>query len=144
MGMTDTSEKSETPPPLGLLGGAFDPVHIGHLRGAMSVREELRLERVDLIPAAQSPQKGGAVLTSDYILPRVPSSRRGSLQTHEPLAQGAVLRPSENRSRVRPDRSVQVRRVRSVFLGRAESARPVTRVQKIWRRRKRSQENRHG
>ena len=62
----------------------------------------------------------GAVLTSDYILPRVPSSRRGSLQAHESLAQGAVLRPPENRSRVRPDRSVQVRRVRSVFLGRAK------------------------
>lgn len=68
MGMTDTSEKSETPPPLGLLGGAFDPVHIGHLRGAIVVREELQLERVDLIPAAQSPLKGGAVLTSEHRL----------------------------------------------------------------------------
>ena len=47
-------------PPLGFLGGAFDPVHIGHLRGAMAVRDTLNLERVDLIPAAQSPLKAQA------------------------------------------------------------------------------------
>ena len=47
-------------PPLGFLGGAFDPVHIGHLRGAMAVRDTLDLERVDLIPAAQSPLKDQA------------------------------------------------------------------------------------
>ena len=46
--------------PLGFLGGAFDPVHIGHLRGAMAVRDTLNLERVDLIPAAQSPLKDQA------------------------------------------------------------------------------------
>jgi nicotinate-nucleotide adenylyltransferase len=38
---------------LGLLGGAFDPVHIGHLRGAIAVREHLGLERVDFFTAAQ-------------------------------------------------------------------------------------------
>ena len=37
--------------PLGFLGGSFDPVHIGHLRGAMAVREALNLLRVDLVPA---------------------------------------------------------------------------------------------
>ena len=49
---------------LGVLGGAFDPVHIGHLRGAIAVREHLGLERVDLIPAAQSPLKGAATVTA--------------------------------------------------------------------------------
>ena len=48
--------------PLGFLGGAFDPVHIGHLRGAMAVRDALDLERVDLIPAAQSPLKDQATV----------------------------------------------------------------------------------
>ena len=47
-------------PPLGFLGGVFDPVHIGHLRGAMAVRDTLNLERIDLIPAAQSPLKDQA------------------------------------------------------------------------------------
>ena len=49
---------------LGLLGGAFDPVHIGHLRGAIAVREHLGLERVDLLPAAQSPLKEAAEVTA--------------------------------------------------------------------------------
>ena len=49
---------------LGLLGGAFDPVHIGHLRGAIAVREHLGLERVDFLPAAQSPLKDAATVAA--------------------------------------------------------------------------------
>jgi nicotinate-nucleotide adenylyltransferase len=52
--------------PVGFLGGAFDPVHIGHLRGAMAVRDCLDLERVDLIPAAQSPLKDSASLSASH------------------------------------------------------------------------------
>ena len=54
--------------PLGFLGGAFDPVHIGHLRGAMAVRDTLNLERVDLIPAAQSPLKDRAAVDAVHRL----------------------------------------------------------------------------
>ena len=54
--------------PLGFLGGAFDPVHIGHLRGAMAVRDSLNLERVDLIPAAQSPLKNQATVDAVHRL----------------------------------------------------------------------------
>ena len=68
MDMADALVSSDSPHPLGLLGGAFDPVHIGHLRGAIAVREELQLERVDFIPAAQSPLKGGAALTAEHRL----------------------------------------------------------------------------
>ena len=42
---------------LGILGGTFDPLHLGHLRVAEEVGEELDLERVYLIPAAQPPHK---------------------------------------------------------------------------------------
>jgi nicotinate-nucleotide adenylyltransferase len=42
---------------LGLYGGSFDPVHLGHLLVAQAAREELRLERLFFIPAAQSPFK---------------------------------------------------------------------------------------
>ena len=52
--------------PVGFLGGAFDPVHIGHLRGAMAVRDCLDLERVALIPAAQSPLKDSASLSASH------------------------------------------------------------------------------
>ena len=68
MDMTDALVSDDSPRPLGLLGGAFDPVHIGHLRGAIAIREELQLERVDFIPAAQSPLKGGAALTAEHRL----------------------------------------------------------------------------
>jgi nicotinate-nucleotide adenylyltransferase len=42
---------------LGLFGGSFDPVHLGHLLVAQTAREELGLHRLFFIPAAQSPFK---------------------------------------------------------------------------------------
>ncbi len=42
---------------IGLFGGSFDPVHLGHLLVAQAAREELDLERLFFIPAAQSPFK---------------------------------------------------------------------------------------
>jgi len=46
---------------LGLFGGSFDPVHLGHLLVAQAACEELRLDRLYFIPAAQSPFKPDAV-----------------------------------------------------------------------------------
>lgn len=42
---------------LGLYGGSFDPVHLGHLLVARAAMEELQLDRLFFIPAAQSPLK---------------------------------------------------------------------------------------
>ena len=42
---------------LGLFGGSFDPVHVGHLLVAQAAMEEMRLDRLCFIPAAQSPFK---------------------------------------------------------------------------------------
>jgi nicotinate-nucleotide adenylyltransferase len=42
---------------LGLFGGSFDPVHVGHLFVAQAAVEELGLDRLFFIPAAQSPFK---------------------------------------------------------------------------------------
>lgn len=42
---------------LGLFGGSFDPVHLGHLLVAQAAREELALDRLFFVPAAQSPFK---------------------------------------------------------------------------------------
>src|SRR5688500_14650213 len=42
---------------IGLFGGSFDPVHLGHLLVAPAALEELALERLFFIPAAQSPFK---------------------------------------------------------------------------------------
>jgi nicotinate-nucleotide adenylyltransferase len=42
---------------IGLFGGSFDPVHLGHLLVAQAAREELELHRLFFIPASQSPFK---------------------------------------------------------------------------------------
>lgn len=42
---------------LGLFGGSFDPIHLGHLLVAQAAREELCLDRLVFIPTAQSPFK---------------------------------------------------------------------------------------
>jgi nicotinate-nucleotide adenylyltransferase len=48
---------------LGVLGGTFDPIHCGHVLLAQSVREQLDLDRVLFIPAADPPHKRSADLT---------------------------------------------------------------------------------
>ncbi len=42
---------------LGVLGGSFDPVHVGHLILAETCREACRLQEVHLVPAAIPPHK---------------------------------------------------------------------------------------
>ncbi len=42
---------------IGLFGGSFDPIHLGHLFVAAAAREELNLARLFLVLAAQSPFK---------------------------------------------------------------------------------------
>ena len=48
---------------IGLYGGSFDPVHRGHLLVAQAALEELALDRLLFIPAAQSPFKPGQTPT---------------------------------------------------------------------------------
>ena len=42
---------------LGILGGTFDPVHLGHLLVAEQAREVLALDRVLFVPAGRPPHK---------------------------------------------------------------------------------------
>ena len=46
---------------IGLLGGSFDPPHLGHLLAAGDAREALALDRLVFIPAAVQPLKAGQV-----------------------------------------------------------------------------------
>jgi len=42
---------------IGLFGGTFNPVHLGHLRAAVEVRDGFELDEIYLIPAALPPHK---------------------------------------------------------------------------------------
>jgi nicotinate-nucleotide adenylyltransferase len=43
---------------IGLYGGTFDPIHLGHLRAAENAREALALDLVAFLPAAVPPHRG--------------------------------------------------------------------------------------
>ena len=42
---------------IGVFGGTFNPVHIGHLRTALEIREQLALDEMRLMPSAQPPHR---------------------------------------------------------------------------------------
>ena len=49
---------------VGIFGGTFDPIHMGHLITAQSVREIRNLEKIIFIPAFISPHKSDVKTTS--------------------------------------------------------------------------------
>ncbi len=52
------------PGSIAIMGGSFDPIHLGHLAAAEEAREALGLERVLFVPAGVPPHKPGGTVAS--------------------------------------------------------------------------------
>ena len=50
---------------IGILGGTFNPIHIGHLLIARDAMEQMALDRVKFIPSARPPHKAVEALASE-------------------------------------------------------------------------------
>jgi len=49
---------------IAMLGGSFDPVHVGHCRVAIEVRDQLQIDQVRLIPCGQPPHREQFIATA--------------------------------------------------------------------------------
>ena len=53
-------------PHIGVFGGTFDPIHLGHLRCAEEAREQLGLDHILFVPAADPPHKTDRSVTAAH------------------------------------------------------------------------------
>ena len=53
--------KRDCPAAVAVFGGTFDPVHYGHLRTALEVREQLQTSDFRFLPAGRPPHRSGPV-----------------------------------------------------------------------------------
>jgi|SRR5699024_2763622 len=63
---------------IGILGGAFNPPHIGHLIIAEEVKEGLNLDEVWFIPTYTSPHKEQSKITTDHRIQMLEKSIEGN------------------------------------------------------------------
>jgi nicotinate-nucleotide adenylyltransferase len=80
---------------VGLFGGSFNPIHLGHLRAAEEDREALALDLVYFIPAAAPPHKPhGGLAPADHRLQMVRIATRGN--RHFMVSEAEVRRSGQS------------------------------------------------
>ncbi|MDG1583101.1 nicotinate-nucleotide adenylyltransferase [Pseudomonas sp. GOM6] len=65
---------------IGILGGTFNPVHIGHLRAALEVAEYMGLDELRLIPSARPPHREAPLVSAEQRLAMVELAVAGEVQ----------------------------------------------------------------
>ncbi|WP_027966605.1 nicotinate-nucleotide adenylyltransferase [Halomonas halocynthiae] len=55
-------------PRIAMFGGTFDPVHLGHLRSAVELRDALALDYVHMLPAARPPLREAPGVSAEHRL----------------------------------------------------------------------------
>ena len=94
--MDDTSPDAQVPVNqrrIGLFGGTFNPVHIGHLRSMIDIQEACSLDQLVIIPSAVPPHKSieGVAMADDrcaMIRQAIDGVRRFTLSDVEVMRQG--------------------------------------------------------
>jgi len=104
------------PSEVGVFGGTFNPIHLGHLRAAEEVREALGLARVVFVPSADPPLKRGG--------PDVMAPARQRFAWVELAIQGNPAFSVDGLELERPGPSYTVDTLR-IFAERLAPARPV-------------------
>lgn len=99
---------------IGVLGGTFDPVHIGHLRLAIEVRDALDLQEVRMIPSARPPHRSQPLAS--------PAQRLAMLQA---AVEGDAGLRVDDRELRRPGLSYTVDTLRSLHAALGEGCRLV-------------------
>lgn len=62
---------------IGIFGGTFDPIHIGHVRTALDIREDLALDEVRLIPCNVSPHRSAPLASGAQRLAMLQAAIQG-------------------------------------------------------------------
>lgn len=65
-------------PPIGILGGTFDPIHHGHLRLALEVLEQCRLAQIHFIPGGTPPHRATPYADAEQRLHMVQAAVHGN------------------------------------------------------------------
>lgn len=83
---------------IGLFGGTFNPVHIGHLRAALEVVELMQLDELRLIPSARPPHRE---------LPGVTAQQRLAMVQAAVVGEAKLVVDDRELKRQRPSYSVE-------------------------------------
>ena len=82
---------------VGIFGGTFDPVHIGHLRTAVELREHLGLDELRLMPSARPPHREQPGVSAEHRLAMLRLAIDGELPGNGFVASGLVADDRELR-----------------------------------------------